>query len=267
MSWFTKTFSSTIGQKILVALTGLFLCIFLVIHLIGNFQLLKTDAGYAFNAYTKFMTSNPLIKIASYLTYLAILFHAFKGIHLAIKNRAARPVAYKSAAKSRVSGFSRSMALLGTIILIFIIIHMQQFWYEYKFGEMPKQEYMHMMLGDEEEVFTKNQFDSLIQTEYFTEYVDLETGKPKVTIQQEQSTYKDLYSVVNTIFKEPLYVLFYVLSMLAIAFHLFHGFKSAFQTMGWNHNKSNDFIKGFGYAFAIIIPALFALIPLYIYFN
>ena len=75
MSWFTSTLKSTIGRKLLAALTGLFLVIFLIVHLAGNLQLLADDGGEAFNVYAKFMTTNPVIKTTSYLLYAAIIVH------------------------------------------------------------------------------------------------------------------------------------------------------------------------------------------------
>lgn len=78
MNWFTKMFTSSIGQKFIVALTGLFLCTFLLVHASGNLQLFKHDNGMSFNLYTVFMTTNPLIKAFSYILYASILFHAFK---------------------------------------------------------------------------------------------------------------------------------------------------------------------------------------------
>ncbi len=65
MSWFTKTLSSTLGRKLLMAITGLFLIVFLAVHMSGNMLLLKDDGGEAFNLYAKFMTTNPLIKASS----------------------------------------------------------------------------------------------------------------------------------------------------------------------------------------------------------
>ena len=72
MNWFNKLLSSTLGRKLLMALTGLFLILFLIVHLIGNLQLLKNDNGEAFNVYAKFMTSNPVIKTISYVNYACI---------------------------------------------------------------------------------------------------------------------------------------------------------------------------------------------------
>ncbi|HZI24201.1 MAG TPA: succinate dehydrogenase, partial [Chryseolinea sp.] len=76
MNWFIKILSSTLGRKLLMALTGLFLILFLVVHLIGNLQLLKDDNGEAFNVYAKFMTSNPVIKTISYVNYACFIIHA-----------------------------------------------------------------------------------------------------------------------------------------------------------------------------------------------
>jgi succinate dehydrogenase / fumarate reductase cytochrome b subunit len=73
--------------------------------------------------------------------------------------------------------------------------------------------------------------------------------------------------VVDHVYSQVWFVALYVVSMALLAFHLFHGFGSAFQTLGLNHVKYNPVIKFVGVAFAIVVPALFALIPLYMYFN
>lgn len=137
MSWLSQTLNSTLGRKLVMALTGLFLVTFLIVHLSGNFQLLMNDNGEAFNAYAKFMTTNPVIKTASYVLYAGILIHVIWSIILTAQNRKARPVRYaveKSAANSAWN--SRNMGVLGTIILIFLIIHLRNFWYEMHFGEI-----------------------------------------------------------------------------------------------------------------------------------
>src|SRR5436190_15332379 len=85
---------STLGKKVIVALTGLFLCSFLVIHLLGNLQLLANDNGQAFNIYSKFMAHNPLIKTIAYINYIAILAHVIYSFVLTMRNRKARPIAY-----------------------------------------------------------------------------------------------------------------------------------------------------------------------------
>ena len=116
--------SSSIAKKYWMALTGLFLCLFLVGHLLGNLQLILKageEGKRAFNEYAYFMTHNPLIKVMSYLTYLSILFHAVDGILLTIQNKKARPIGYAhNSPNANSKFFARQMAVLGSIILIFI---------------------------------------------------------------------------------------------------------------------------------------------------
>ena len=88
--WFANFLTSSIGKKLLMSLSGLFLILFLPVHLIGNLQLLTKDAGVSFNLYSYFMTHNPLIKTVSYLLYFSILLHTIQGLLLWRKNKKAR---------------------------------------------------------------------------------------------------------------------------------------------------------------------------------
>src|SRR5688572_21599465 len=114
MNWFIKILSSTLGRKLLMALTGLFLTLFLVIHLIGNLQLLKNDDGEAFNVYAKFMTSNPIIVTISYINYACILLHVVWAILLTIRNRKSRGGQGYAVIKNSSPWTSRNMGILGT---------------------------------------------------------------------------------------------------------------------------------------------------------
>lgn len=223
MKWFLDLFSSTLGRKVLMALTGLFLILFLAVHLAGNLQLLKSDGGEAFNIYARFMTTNPLIKTISYVNYAFILLHAVMAGYLTRKNRSARgDQGYAITGKS--SGWaSRNMGILGFLLLVFIVIHMKDFWAQMHWG-----------------------------------------GIPTATYHGEEV--KDLYSIVSLAFSQAWYVILYVLCMIGLAFHLWHGFTSAFQTLGLNHMKYNPVINFVGRAFAIVVPAAFALIPIWMFF-
>src|SRR6201996_1158349 len=134
MSEFKETFNSSLGKKLIMALTGLFLCTFLIVHLGGNLLLFKHDDGFAFNVYANFLTHFPPIEVAAYILYLCILVHTLYALILTIKNRKARPVSYASANKSRASWSSKNMGLLGSILFLFIVIHMSDFWYAYKYS-------------------------------------------------------------------------------------------------------------------------------------
>jgi succinate dehydrogenase / fumarate reductase cytochrome b subunit len=129
---------SSIAKKYWMALTGLFLCLFLVCHLLGNLQLLAgrtTEAALQFNKYALFMTTNPAVKLLSYLTYISIIFHAIDGIMLTIQNKKARPIGYAKTDGSSSSLVSRNRAVLGTVILIFIATHMVNFWAKMHFDK------------------------------------------------------------------------------------------------------------------------------------
>jgi succinate dehydrogenase / fumarate reductase, cytochrome b subunit len=207
-----------------MALTGLFLILFLVVHLIGNLQLLNNDNGQSFNIYAQFMTSNPLIIVISYVNYAFILIHIVWSIILTRRNRSARGPEGYALNKNSSHWTSRNMGILGTFIFIFLVIHLRSFWYEMHWGGIPTATY-------------------------------------------EGAEYKNLYAVVDTAYSNIWFVLLYVVSMALLAFHLFHGFGSSFQTLGLNHIKYNPVIKFVGVAFAVVVPALFALIPIYMYLN
>ena len=225
MNWLLKTLSSTIGRKILMALTGLFLIMFLIVHLAGNMQLFKDDGGKAFNLYTYFMTHFVVIKIISYLLYICILLHVIISGWITWMNYKARPVGYAVNNQSVNSTWSsRNMGILGSLIFIFLAIHLQNFWYK-----------MHWKM------------------------------EPTVVYNGEK--YKDLYTQVIYAFQNPWIVGIYVVGMIGLAYHLVHGFQSAFQTLGLQHYKYTPLIKVIGILFAIIVPALFAIMPLYFFFR
>src|SRR5260221_4404117 len=131
MSEFKQTFNSSLGKKLIMALTGLFLCTFLIVHLGGNLLLFKNDDGYGFNVYANFLTHFPPIEVIAYLLYLSILVHAVYALILTIQNRRARPVGYSRVNKSPATWSSKNMGLLGAILFLFIVIHMKAFWYNY----------------------------------------------------------------------------------------------------------------------------------------
>lgn len=134
---FTK---NSITRKNLMALTGLFLSFFLIIHLLGNFQLLlpADEAQVKFNAYAKFLANLLPIKIISYGLYACIVAHAIDGFYLLLKSKKANGVTYEYDKRKRASTWqSRNMTFLGSILLLFLIIHFKDFWYQFKFGKMP----------------------------------------------------------------------------------------------------------------------------------
>ncbi|NGM63111.1 succinate dehydrogenase cytochrome b subunit [Sphingobacterium sp. SGG-5] len=250
--------TSSLGKKLIMSLTGLFLCSFLVVHLIGNLQLFKDDAGYAFNNYAYFMTHFTPIKVVSYLLYASIVIHAVYALILTRQNKAARPVGYyKSSGNENSKWNSRNMGILGTVILVFLVTHMQHFWWQYKFGTTPYVEYQTELATGNRQIIASDDLPS----DYTGYKIYVNNG---VEIVQS----KDLYKQVAYIFQNPFIVLLYIVAMAALAFHLIHGFQSAFQTLGFNHRRYIGLVRGIGiWVFGIIIPIAFATMPLYFYFK
>lgn len=298
---------SSIAKKWWMALTGLFLCLFLVGHLLGNLQLIfitGEEGKQAFNEYAYFMTHNPFIKILSYLTYFSILFHAVDGFLLTFQNKKARPINYAYNKPERNSALpSRYMAILGTAILVFIIMHMANFWAKMHFDEMPlhkveritEQEQPIDMQGNTMKVSDTSSYYLTTKGDYVpVRAFDNEDGR-KARAEIRNGTqiidlgtnlvfgegYKDLHSVTLSFFghnKEKdadlpaneyaiVAVLLYVLSMLVLAFHLWHGFASAFQTLGLKNEKYTPLISGFGKAFSVLVPLGFAIIPIILFLT
>lgn len=225
MTWFTKFFSSSLGRKLLMALTGIFLILFLAVHLAGNLQLLKDDGGHAFNVYAEFMSTNTIIQVISKGNFTFILLHVFIALFLSIKNRNARGAERYAVTSGKSSIWaSRNMGILGTLVLIFLVVHLKDFWAQMHYGGIS-------------------------------------------TVNYDGNEVRDLASLVDVWFSKGWYVGLYVFCMVALGFHLWHGFESAFQTLGFNHLKYNAVISFIGRAFAVIVPVLFALIPLAMFFE
>ncbi len=223
MASFGNAFSSSIGKKLIMGITGLFLISFLVVHCFINSLIIVNDGGLTFNMGAHFMGTNWIIRAMEVVLFAGLLAHIVQGFRLVFQNRAARPERYavtNGAANSK--WYSRSMGLLGTLLLIFLIVHISKFWVMSRF-----------------------------------------TGIPTV----DANGNHDLFAVMVETFKNPFLVLLYVLAMVSLAYHLLHGFSSAFQTLGWNHKKYTPLIKGFGFWFSIIIPLIFALMPIVMYLG
>jgi len=170
-----------------------------------------------------------------------------------MRNKNARPVKYaynKPGANSIWS--SRNMGILGTIILVYIVVHMGDFWFEYKFGEVP---YMTTEAGN----------GYLLKDGTAVVGATIQDGMVMLNGENLGPAMKDLHIEVMEAFKELWMVAIYVVGMIAIAFHLWHGFSSAFQSVGINHKKYSPVIKKLGYGFAVVVPLGFALIPLYVF--
>ena len=119
---------STIGRKFLMALSAMFLLIFLIIHL--SINLISVFSEEAFNSASEFMGTNPLIQfVMQPVLFVGVIFHFIMGFVLEVKNNAARPVKYAVAKNSGNSTWmSRNMIISGAVVLAFLALHMYDFW-------------------------------------------------------------------------------------------------------------------------------------------
>jgi len=215
-------FTSSIGKKLVMGITGIFLILFLIVHCGINALIFLNDGGQTFNAAAEFMATNWIIRTMEIVLFVGFIVHIIQAYILTIENNKARPIKYKvSNANVNSTWYSRSMGLLGTLILIFLILHLRHFWVESRFTDH----------------IAHNEFEKLPGQE-------------------------TLFEEMKEVFQNPVVVVVYVLSMISLSYHLMHGFQSAFQTLGFNHKKYTPVIKKIGILYAIIIPLLFALMPL-----
>lgn len=133
-----KFLQSSLGKKLLMGLTGLFLISFLVVHCFLNSFIFFNDGGLLFNEGAKFMATNPVIKVMEYVLFAGLILHMIQALILTLQNNKARPVKYameNGAANSK--WYSRSMGILGSLLLMFLIIHLANFWVKSRFTGLP----------------------------------------------------------------------------------------------------------------------------------
>lgn len=124
-----KFLQSSLGKKLLMGLTGLFLISFLIVHVSINACIYFNDGGETFNAAAHFMAHNPVIRILEIGLFVGLLAHIFQALILTLQNNKARPVKYAVPAGNVSSKwYSRSMGILGSLLLLFLVVHLANFW-------------------------------------------------------------------------------------------------------------------------------------------
>jgi len=216
--------TTSIGRKFLMSITGLFLVMFIGVHLTINLLLIVDDSGELFNLGANFMATNPLIKIMEPLLGLGFMIHIIWSFFLEYQNWRARPIKFDQRKPGDSSSWaSRNMLVLGTLVLVFLVMHIIDFFWVMRFNP-------HTM----------------------------------GTVNIGGVEMEDAYTLVANLFKESImYCVFYVLGGALLGFHLSHGFWSGFQTLGLSNKNWLKRLKFVGMLYAIIIAAGFSAIPLY----
>lgn len=232
--------TGSIGRKFLMSITGLFLILFLFIHLtINSFLILDGvfgfEEGQMFNAGAHFMSTFPIIKVMEPILALGFIFHIIYALILSYKNLQARGNnRYASGNKTKgVEWSSQNMLVLGVVIFAFLIVHVANFFIKIKFTGSPLLDHV--------------------------EFPYIGTGM----VEGENA-----YALVHEAFQHLWIVIVYVIGFIALAFHLSHGFWSGFQTIGWSNEIWLKRLKVIGSIIAWLISLGFTVIAVaqYLFF-
>jgi len=224
----TKPLKSTVGRKYIMAASGIFLMLFLIVHLAGNLTMFVPDGGDMFNQYAHKLESMGFLLYVAEAGLLAIfLFHVITAFQVYAEKRRARPDGYAVTAtkggNSKLTAASKSMIYTGIILLLFIPAHIWMF----KFNG----------------------------------------GKEHPVTEVQGTEVKDLYAVVVDAFSNPYVAFGYVAVMLLLGMHLRHGFWSSLQSLGAMCPKMSGAIYTAGLIFALLLAGGFLLLPLYFYIS
>ena len=204
-----------------MGITGVSLIAFLVVHCYINALVFLPNGYEKYLEAGHFMGTNFIVRTMEIGLFAGIILHIVQGLMLTAQNKAKRPVNYQITPGNKSSKwYTRSMGLLGTLILLFLVMHLAHFW-------VPNRYEQHLGSGHE----------------------------------------INLYEKMEITFQNPLVVLVYVLGCISLAWHLVHGFWSAFQTLGLSTPKYVKIIKCVGTAFSIIVPLIFILMPVCFYLG
>jgi succinate dehydrogenase / fumarate reductase cytochrome b subunit len=221
--------SSSIGKKLIMSLSGLFLIVFVLVHLLLNSFLLFDSSGDLFNAGAHFM-SLPVIRFGLQpVLFGGFIIHIIYAITLTLQNMKARPQKYAVQNLSNSSTWSsRNMFVLGGLVLVFIAIHLMHFFVPMQItGDVPVQ---------------------------IVDGITIHDGAAMVKNLFKSGTFGLVYTGL------------YVLGAILLGLHLAHGFWSAFQSIGFSNKIWISRLEKVAYIYAFIIAAGFAIIPLYLHF-
>lgn len=225
MKW-SELFTSSVGKKFVMGLTGIFLILFLVVHVGLNACIWAMDEGQMFNMAAHFMGATVVMRVLEIGLFAGFILHIVQAYILENQNRRKRGVTYQVPMGNKGSKwYSRYMGWLGTFVLLFLVIHIRQFWIPSRITGL--------------------------------EDVTYPTG---VTVH-------DLFGLMKETFTSSWVVIVYLVGCLSLAYHLMHGFQSAFRSLGVYNSRYLKLINAIGVGFAVVVPLAFAMMPISMYFN
>ena len=272
----------SITKKILVALLGGFLLIFLLFHATANLFILRHDEGLWYSAFCHFMGTNWIVKAFEIVLLGVIVLHILLTLWLALTNWLARPVRYHKASKSTTHTTSKLMVWTGALIFVCLILHFTDFYFV-KIG-LVKGEYMVKVenveralyqgeLSEEEmgaviDIVQRAQVEDNISSDM--QWIRHLTYEERQTLKQllpESDPEPDFYYMARSKFSSLYLVVMYLLFFVVVFFHLRHACASAFQTLGLNNYKYNNIIEVLGQIYTWLVCLMFAIVPILVYLG
>ena len=254
-----RFFSSSIGKKTLMAITGLLLIGFLITHLAGNFLLFDFLGGReAYNEYSHLLTSSPLIYVAEVILLFLLIFHMASAVCVTIKNKKARPESYAKRNNLGESTFaSRTMFHTGVIIFLFLVLHLVTFKFGEKYYTLRSE-----VVGKSKSCGSKKDVGGCFSIGGF------QKGSSKGFVgiyktDEKGRVIRDIYRTVMECFSKPWYSVIYIICILVLGLHLSHGMSSAFQTLGINHPRYTPMINKICCLVVILITLGYLIFPIY----
>lgn len=228
MKW-SEFFTSSVGKKFVMGLTGISLIAFLVVHVGLNACIWAMDDGKMFNAAANFMGGTVVMRILEIGLFLGFILHIVQAYTLELQNRRKRSVGYAVPMGNKGSKwYSRSMGWLGTFILLFLVIHIRNFWVPSRFE------------GDS---------------------MDHQTLTNGVEVHNLYALMRDTFTGEHAVWLLALYLI----GCFSLAWHLLHGFQSAFRSLGVHNKRYLTMVQSFATGFSIIVPLAFAMMPISFY--
>src|SRR5215210_7091508 len=223
-------FTSSIGRKLVMAITGVSLVLFLIVHITVNACMwaiifIPNDNGEVFNKAAHFLGQTLVPRVLEIGLFLFFIIHIIQGYVLEVSNRSKRGTPYAVNYGNKGSTwYSRGMGLLGTLIFLFLIVHIYDFWIPSRLGGLAPVDY-------------------------------------------DGEDYHNLYGEMIKVFQNPFIVVLYIIGCISLAYHLAHGFQSSFRTLGVHNKRYTAMLIWLGYAFSIIVSLVFAMMPVSVYLH
>jgi succinate dehydrogenase/fumarate reductase cytochrome b subunit (b558 family) len=280
---------ASITKKMALAAVGTFLLIFLPVHAGINLCILRSDGGYWYRNASHFMGTNWIVKVFELILLTTIAIHIILAIILTIENWLARPVHYAVSHKTKTHWGSKYMIWTGGLLACFLILHFINFYFvkhdfvegKYttkieKIDEYFQEKVQKMQAGElnqamSDELTAQYQaINSIPETKVSLKdksFINLNKEEVQKYCGKDFEHYEpDFYTMAMELFQNKTYFAIYLLVFVVLGIHLFHAINSVCQTFGFAHQKYSKFIEFVAFGYAVIVPLMFAAVPLFVMF-